>query len=281
MRGANIVLPAVLLSCGVYAQSQESVEPRTGSAERTVIDSRNPFLGTWEMDVARTKLGARTVKMEPAGDSIRMVTGMGQYEFKLDGKEYPTDMPGTTVSWKKMDDNTYEVTTREDGKVTSTSTRVMSSDGNRATVTTKPAGSEQTITSVYERQSGDAGGGDKMLGTWRQTRQLPASGTPPSLTYEAVAEGMRAHYQGLGTPQEYLIRLDGQDHPVTEGAPAGTTLATTRLDNRSFEEVWKRSGKVFSKSAIRVSPDGRELTETQQPADSQSEASEYVYSRKM
>jgi hypothetical protein len=283
MRGVQIFLPLALLGGAAFAQEQPAMNPPAGSAERVVTDS-NPFIGTWELDPARTKLGARTVRMEPAGDSVRMVTPMGQYTFKIDGNDYPTNDPGSTTNWKQIDSSTWEVTAKENGKVASTSRHVMSADGNRIATTTTIQGEQPaTINSVYERQgSATEATGDspaaKLFGSWKQNRQVQATGTAPTLTYEATANGMRAHYRGMGTPQEYDIRLDGQEHAV-EGAP-GYALTTRKLDDHTFEEVWQRDGKPFSKSSIRVSADGRELTEAQDPGSSEVESSEYVYKRK-
>jgi hypothetical protein len=56
-------------------------------------------------------------------------------------------------------------------------------------------------------------------------------------------------------------KLDGKDYPV-KGNPAADTYAYRLLDNRSFERVAKKNGKVTTTMKVVVSPDGKIMTTT-------------------
>lgn len=77
---------------------------------------------------------------------------------------------------------------------------------------------------------------------------------------------------------QYTLVFYEKEHPGGAGTP-NTNVTARKINDRSFEEKWTRDGKVFSTSTIRVSADGQELTEQQQPGDPQNEPSTFVYRR--
>jgi hypothetical protein len=93
----------------LYAQDQPA-------GERSSRSELNAFVGYWEVDAARTKVGAVTLAFEEGGDSIRVPSSGGSYTFKIDGADYPTNVPGQTVSWKQVDKRTLEVTLKQNEK---------------------------------------------------------------------------------------------------------------------------------------------------------------------
>ena len=86
--------------------------------------------------------------IEPAGSGIQVTVdemdAQGKpnsraYTASFDGKEVrnPIAPDRDTISWKQMDDRTWETTSRDGGgKVTATSKRVLSPDGRVFTLTT-------------------------------------------------------------------------------------------------------------------------------------------------
>jgi len=132
-----VAVVAVLVSSGVaFAQATD------------------PSVGTWKLNVAASKYdpgpppksSTRTVEDLGGGvflTTIRGVNAQGaptwsHYVFKFDGREYPyaasTATPNTspvftTVSYKRVDANTFESTFKADGKVTTTNTYTISKDG--------------------------------------------------------------------------------------------------------------------------------------------------------
>jgi hypothetical protein len=120
-----------------------------------LIAADNPFLGTWKMNVAKSKGTPgtldkdATVKFEAAGNEIkRTVTGIdpeGQPinisgALPWDGQDHKIDNPDGTsvmVAVKKVNDHTLDVTVKQNGKVLQTVKAVVSKNGKTMTSTIK------------------------------------------------------------------------------------------------------------------------------------------------
>ena len=110
-----------------------------------------PGLGTWITDVAKStyspgpapKSQAVTYEAAPNGvkRTIDAVDAKGQKTHTevvlIEGKEVPSPnaTQPITLTWKRIDDRTTEIVSRANGKVVLTTRRVISSDGQTATVT--------------------------------------------------------------------------------------------------------------------------------------------------
>jgi hypothetical protein len=106
------------------------------------------------------------VVYEAAGDSIKVtvdgIDGAGkpthnEWTGKFDGKDYPLtgDPTADTRSYKKINDNTAELTNKKDGKVVLAGRIVVSADGKTRTVTangTDANGKKIKSTTVYDKQ---------------------------------------------------------------------------------------------------------------------------------
>jgi hypothetical protein len=132
----------------------------------------DPLDGTWELNVAQSRFDpgpaprSQTRTYESDGQTVRMtsksVNAQGQeteveYTASYDGKE--TAISGSpiadTISIKRINESTSEATLKKAGKVVSTSTRVVSSDGKQMKVTTIGTNDKgQTIRSelIFERK---------------------------------------------------------------------------------------------------------------------------------
>jgi hypothetical protein len=246
------------------------------SRQRTGNSEMNAFVGSWKLDTSRTKLGSTMISYEHAGDRLRVTSPRGTYTFKIDGTEYPTMVSGERVSWKQVDKNTIESTTKRNGKVEVVTTRVFSTDAKTISVTTNISGDRlSTFRSRMERQAGTSSG-NPLIGTWKQTRES-SSGESATLAYTAVPGGLKVRYDGP-MADEYTLIFDGKEHPGGTGTP-NTNVTARKINDRSLEERWTRDGKVFSTSTITISTDGQELTEQQQPGNPQGEPSMFVYRR--
>jgi len=131
----------------------------------------NPNMGTWKLNEAKSKLSPGmpknlTVVYEAAGDSIKGtidgVDGQGkpthsEWIGKFDGKDYPVtgDSMSDTRAIKQIDDRTYELTVKKNGKITMTGQAAVSADGKSRTVTVSgadPSGKKVTSIAVYDKQ---------------------------------------------------------------------------------------------------------------------------------
>ena len=128
-------------------------------------------VGTWKLNPGKSKIGAgaarnETVKIETAGDNMKVtVDGTGsdgkathnEWTGKFDGKEYPVtgDATMNMRSYATIDDHTFRLTGKKDGKVVTTGRIVISADGKTRTVTTTVTdaeGKKTNSTSVFEKQ---------------------------------------------------------------------------------------------------------------------------------
>jgi hypothetical protein len=132
--------------------------------------SLDPLIGTWKLNVAKSKgstlKGGSTV-VEAAGKglkfSVEFVAADGTvskwaFTANLDGKDVPVtgNSPyGDTASLARVGANTTIITSKQDGKVTVTSTIVVAPDGKTRTSTSKGTdvkGQTVDTVAVYERQ---------------------------------------------------------------------------------------------------------------------------------
>jgi hypothetical protein len=134
----------------------------------------NPALGTWKLNVAKSKfVGAPMPKeltrtLEADGDAVKYTfSGTAAdgsavaygFTMKYDGKDSPVsgNAPGgiDAVVIKKVSASHYSVSQKKGGKTVSTGSAVVSKDGKTTTVTLKGADSEGkaiSTTSVYDKQ---------------------------------------------------------------------------------------------------------------------------------
>jgi hypothetical protein len=140
-------------------------------ASMQVIAQSNTLLGTWKLNVAKSKYTGspapkemtRTVAAD--GDSVKYTyAGTAadgspiSYGFtvKFDGKDYPTtgNAPGGVdmIAIKRVNANTYEATQKKAGKVVSTGKVDVSKDGKVTTITSKSAVDSSQYVAVYDKQ---------------------------------------------------------------------------------------------------------------------------------
>jgi len=117
--------------------------PPPGSAE----DDKK--IGKWKLRVDPPAHGTRDYEDRGGGVTVSTRQGVnarGQeyyssYAAKVDGKEYPRLIKGSTtvntIAFTRVDANTVAYTLREDGRITATGTTSVSDDGKVLTVTTR------------------------------------------------------------------------------------------------------------------------------------------------
>jgi len=133
--------------------------------------AQDAMMGTWKLNEAKSKIGTaspknNTVVIEAAGENIKVTmdgvdaTGKpthSEWTGKFDGKEYPVtgDASSDTRSYKKIDDRTFEVSAKKQGKGTVSGRVVVSADGKTRTAHVKgtsPSGEKYETTAVYDKQ---------------------------------------------------------------------------------------------------------------------------------
>ena len=135
--------------------------------------------------------------------------------------------------------------------------------------------------------AGTALAGENWLGTWKlnaEKSQLGANAVrAQTLTFESTSAGIKLTSEGTdaeGKPMKggYTSKFDGKDVAWT-GNPSADVACPTRIDDNSYENVWKSGGKATMTAKVVVSDHNKILTITQTPADPQAKGSVAVYDK--
>ena len=145
----------------------------------TIVYAADMFSGTWKVNVAKSKYSPgpppqnNMQKIDASDGGIKVVTDgvnsegkktHNEYTVKFDGNDYPehpmldgkpNPNGADTISVKKIDDYSYEATTKQKGKVLTVTKNVVSKDGKTRTATATGKNAEgKTVsnTVVWEKQ---------------------------------------------------------------------------------------------------------------------------------
>jgi hypothetical protein len=113
---------------------------------------------------------------------------------------------------------------------------------------------------------------ENWLGTWKldtaKSKVSPGPGPKSqTLKFEKTADGIKLTSDGVSaegkpTHGEYVSKFDGADVLWT-GNPDADTASAKRIDDNSYENVWKKDGKTTITATVVVSEDGKTMTITQ------------------
>lgn len=133
-----------------------------------LAQSSDPLVGTWKINAAKSKgVKSGTTVIEAAGKGVKFAVDLVAddgtkshwgFTANYDGKDVPVtgNAPyGDSVALTRVDDKTVTITSKLKGKVTATTTIVLSADGKSRTSTTKGTnakGEPLNVASVYEKQ---------------------------------------------------------------------------------------------------------------------------------
>jgi hypothetical protein len=139
----------------------------------SVFGADNPADGTWKQNLEQSKYDPGPAPNTPATITIESIEGgekvsvegtgvdgksaSWSYRVTYDGK--PVSVKGSpygdSVSMKRTDDQTTEIIYTKDGKVTRTSSRLVSDDGKTLTITatgTNAKGEKYNNLTVFDKQ---------------------------------------------------------------------------------------------------------------------------------
>jgi hypothetical protein len=217
-----------------------------------------PYTGKWKMNVAKSNFGDTTVTYEQmSGGEIKTTADGQSYTFKTDGKDTMTPW-GVTVAWKAIDGNTWEMTEKTNGKVSSTSTAKLSADGKTLSVDAKRVmanGGTADESMTFQRVSGGPG----LAGKWKTKNLKTSSPETMNLTPNGT-DGLTISMANEGGVCD--AKFDGKDYP-SKGTmwPPGWTCVIAKNGADGFDVTWKKDGKEMYKSTLTASAGGKVLTE--------------------
>ena len=134
----------------------------------------DPWIGTWKTDLEKSTFSpgpkptvGATVTIERSGSGMKTTIDGTDPQGKpthtetawaFDGKDHPVKgapAANSTAAYKRVDDHTFEVTSKVDGKPTTTTKVAISADGKTMTVTVSgknPQGETVNNTIVATKQ---------------------------------------------------------------------------------------------------------------------------------
>jgi hypothetical protein len=225
--------------------------------------AESPWAGKWKMDPSQSKLTGDTIRFASAAGGEMTYTGEGHTtKFKLDGTPVKT-WSDAEVSWKKVDDNTYESKAKQNGVDLGTNTWTLAQDGKSLKVEstgTNPDGSSFDNSSDYTRVSGTHG----LIGSWKSTK----TNINEEQTYDISEKGPNELTWNIPAIKGVLnVKLDGKDYaPEGPTVPKGLTIALVRTSPHTLKMTEKMNGEVSLHSAMTLSADGKKITELVTPA---------------
>jgi hypothetical protein len=135
-----------------------------------------------------------------------------------------------------------------------------------------------------------AAASENWVGSWKlnaakSTLASESINRAQTLKFEATPAGIKLTSEGTdpqGKPMQgqYTSKFDGKDVAWT-GNPLADMASPKRIDDNSYENVWKSGGKATMMAKVVVSKDNKTLTVTQTPTGAQGGAagSVAVYDR--
>ena len=117
--------------------------------------------------------------------------------------------------------------------------------------------------------------GEAWVGSWKLNASKSQLGSAAvraqTLKFEATADGIKLTSDGTdadGKPMKggYTSKFDGKDVPWA-GNPMADTACAKRVDDNTYENIWKMAGKATVSATVAVSKDGKTLTVTQTGKD--------------
>lgn len=243
-----------------------------GLVVATALAADPAYVGKWKINTSKSVVTGDTATIANVANGMMEFNSQGfQYTFKLDGKEYPVPSGGTTA-WTAASADTWDVTNRMNGKVSTTYHLTLKADQLSVSgKAMKPDGGSMDFSSTYKRVSGGPG----FAGKWMSTEvKMPAT------TMEITASGADGVMLKDDTGPMSSGQFDGKDNPAL-GMMAGskTTFAFKKVNGSSFEMTSKLDGKPMYVEVYSVSSDGKTLTVNGTPSNAKGETYKLVFDR--
>jgi hypothetical protein len=244
-----------------------------------VLSAQGAFSGTWRSNAAKYPVGLGAVAiytLSSDGTEHFSDNRNRQYDFVIDGKEYPTDRPGSTVAWTKTGQLTWTCLERVQGKLLREIHLVLSSDGQtlKTNYTWFNPGNR---TAQGERILSRISGGPGLEGSWKVVKRTEE---PDSFYIAFPAPGQLYIYID---PMDYTWAgpLDGTFRPVqcSQVAP-GTASAFKLTGPRRMDIQTKIDDKLSYLEKWEISEDGKTLTRTTWPPGQENKTSIFILEKR-
>ena len=225
--------------------------------------AQSSFNGTWKTDVDSMK-GTGTPVAIQLKDGMYENNGHPPIKVKADGQDHAvTGHPGfDTVAITVVNDHSFQETDKKNGKVVSSGTFSVATDGKTGTYefTNNSGASPVTGKLMVERKGKGAPGSNAAAGTWQFGHYGDMSASALTATYKV--DGDTVSYSDP-TGNSYTAKINGKAVPYTEGSGVtGATVSVKRMGKDGLRETYYRDGKETSTDTMTVAADGKTMKST-------------------
>jgi hypothetical protein len=219
---------------------------------------QSPFAGTWKTENSVPTPGTITYSKLSTGGEHFSDNRNSEYDFAIDGKEYPTDRPASTVAWVSTGPSSWDCVEKIRDKVTRKMHLALSPEGQTLTMTYtwfNPTNRTATGSSVYTRVSGGPG----LEGSWKMLKRIEE---PDTMTIAFPAPGQMYIYVDP-IDNTWAGPADGTFMAVQSPmSPPGMTTAFRSAGPRKMTSETKLGDKTLYLATLEISEDGNTLTRT-------------------
>jgi hypothetical protein len=229
------------------------------------------YIGKWKMKPKSQPTGKTFSIEKTAAGGMRYSTPEISYDFKPDGKDYPSPNGGV-VAWKEIGPDAWEVTVHVNGSVLTTIHILVKGDTlSMMSQGAKRFGGAMEESSTWKRVAGGPG----IAGQWKSIESQAAASTVEVAVNGA--DGLTINFPAYG--QVCSGKFDGKSYPLTgPNASAKDACSIKRTGENSFELTQKVDGKAAYVETFTVSADGKTLTDDGSPVHAK-EPTKAVYDR--
>jgi hypothetical protein len=212
--------------------------------------------GSWRLNPTKSSYQGQVLTISISADDEYRFDEKSSHAIRCDGKDQPIGNNHTLLC-VKSGVTALDITLKENGVKTKVTHDELSTDGKVFTTTMtefRPNGSVVTSQITFSRLSGSIG----FAGQWRDTNYQQQHA---DMALRLDNQALHIDYSSAGEQTD--APLNGVDAAVRgPHVPEATTWAVRPAGNREFLIVTKQHGEVFNQGSLKLSNDGRIITES-------------------
>jgi hypothetical protein len=229
--------------------------------------------GTWKLNPAKSRMTGETYTIEAKGDMLHFQMGPIGFDYRCDGKTYPTYLNNATECTGSPAAG-YDVVESTAGKVAQKWRDTFSADGKTWTrhgTNFHPDGTTSEFSDVFKRLSGSTG----LVGKWENVKVQEG---PSSFVLERNGDSVKYSFPAYKETVEG--KADGSNLTVTgPTVPAGVTVSYKPEGANKLHWATTYNGKVVRQGTDSLSADGNTLIVEEWRPGNTNEKQTYVYDR--
>jgi len=234
--------------------------------------------GTWRLNPSKSNFQVQnfTISISTDGEYryYDNAVGVAGFTFHCDGKYRPMGK-NRTEACVNSSATTLDLIRKENGVKTNAYHWELSAGGKVLTLTTtsfRPSGSVITAQIVASRMSDSNG----FAGQWQDASYLQQYA---HMTLRLGSRTLQIGYPSAGLYTD--APLDGTDAAMRgPHASEGMTYSAQLVDRREIRTLAKRNGKVLTQGSLKLSGDGKAITESWRSLGQPVDKGTFVYEKK-